>query len=66
MFAGSSCPGGAEKGPEEEKAGSGVKRGEMPVMERGGGSTLLWYQELGCGAAEERRDQGGTWAKSDC
>lgn len=54
MFVGFSCPGGAEKGPEEEKAGSGVKRGERPVMERRGGSTLPWCQELGCGAVQER------------
>jgi len=61
-----SCPGGAGKGSEVEKAGSGVERGERPVMERRGGSTLPWCQEPGCGVAKERRDQGGTWAKSDC
>ena len=54
MFVGFPCPGGAEKGPKEEKAGRDVKKVERPMMERRGGSTLLWCQELGCSAAKDR------------
>lgn len=64
MFVGFSCPGGAEKGHKEEKAGSGMKRVEKPAMDRRGGRTLPWCQELGCSAAEERQDQGRMWNDS--
>lgn len=49
-----SCLGGAKKSLKEKKAGSHVKLGERLVMEKRGGRTLLWCQELDCVAAKER------------